>query len=371
MSKSDRLPFQDIEFALAKCNFNGKSRSLPFNEDVPYKTYLETAYALGIVSTRFDVRNLLCTSYVNLAATPPQLMRPGACPLYILPWNTIRRFSVLGYFQTSKPDFELKTVSCQSLIEWIIEALCGGCYVYATVNERFVPETSSHAKGVDYTHPCLLTACDSERRLLKGYTYRADGSFGAISLPFADMAAGFLLRGDRDKMLDSHFFEPALFKIALRNDSAPMGNFDARPIAEALQDYALCQAPRAWKGGEDIYGLAAVQHVVADVSESVRLSRAVDLRATRALMEHREIMRGNIRYIGDNVYVHGLSKMQSAYQAVATWAKNLHLLCYDHSLSRWNLADDRERLSQHFAEAERMSALERDTVASLIESLHQ
>lgn len=364
------VAMSDTKSTLDGADFEGKSRFLPFDENPIYKTYLDTIYALGITNARFDMRSALSVSYVNLAATPPALMLPGACPLYIVPWNTIDRFTALGYLQKQEPGFDLMVTSHKSILEWIVDRICDDNYVYATVNEQHLPGTLPHAKGVPFTHPCLLTACDGSRGCFTAYTYRVDGTFGAITPSFTETALALTERGDKTQMRDTYFFEPVLCSVG-QNQAFASYSFDQQAVRKVLREYISCQPSNNELSGGEFYGSSAVTHVLGQVAESVNRSLPIDLRGTRVLMEQRNIMTGNIEYISENVHVPELRTLRKAYQEVANWAKSLHLLSYDRLLRRRKALGNDQIISKHLSAAQKMMRLDAHVMEALAVALDQ
>ena len=184
------------------------SISVPFR--IPkYSTYLDTAYAMGMIAGNFDIRNELCVSYVNLAA--PSALSEQSMPLYVIPWNDLHRFVELGYLLKEQPSFNIATADNELILKCITDALESNCYVYANVNEEHLPGTGAHAREIPSTHPCLINACDFLQQKFTVYTYRKDGLFGPTYPSFSEVVMAIKDRGDPKKNRDIYYREPLIF----------------------------------------------------------------------------------------------------------------------------------------------------------------
>lgn len=344
-------------------------KSLPFNGNPSYKAYLDTTFALGIVSAHYDMRYQLCVSYVNLAATPATLMTAGACPLYILPWNTIDLFTWLGYTVQHEHKLELAAASHQFVIDWLIEAISSDNYVYLTVNEKHLPGTWPHARQISSTHPSLLIGFDKKHGRFLAYAYRSDGSFGLISPSFSDLVAALVDRGDKNNMMDTYFYDTKILTIK-KNESFTPEPFNKHEICKAWYEYIDSQAPGRQVGKGEYFGLSAISYFLTNLYESKSLSQSIDLRGTRALMEHRNIVASSIEYIATKIEIPDITNLRKSYQEVSKWAQSLHLLCYQNMVRMNERSQEKdELLTRHLSSFNRIQDLDRQAMISVAERL--
>lgn len=348
------------------------SHSLPFDKNPPYKAYLETAFALGIVAAGLDVRNLLSLYYLNLAApSTAAAQMPGACQLFIMPWNTLQRFRAYGYLREIRPAFDLRHEDPQVMVEWVINTLADGGYVYATVNEYFIPGTRAHAAREPYTHPCLITACDAAQETFTAYSYLSDGTYGSTLVPYAVWAHAFTQRGDRSRMPDAHFHEPVLYGIAQSKTPFSLEVFDRLATARALANYVNCRFDKYETCEQEVYGTDAVGAFLERMAAAAGAGNALDLRGTRTLMEHRRIMTMTLEHAQGQSAMQRSDRIERAFKALETWASALHSLAYDYERKRASARGrcKDQRLLRHMRDADRMLRMDKRVTTELIGAL--
>jgi hypothetical protein len=134
-----------------------------------------------------------------------------------------------------------------------------------------------------------------------------------------------------------------------------------------LRDYLACVPSLG--AGEEYYGVAAVEYFVGEVNTVVQRAEVVDLRGTRTLMEHREIMVQNIRYIDGCVGLAESTRLLAAYTEVAGWAKKLHLLCCERNARGGPQSQKDRDLARHLATSADMISLDKQVIGALVEAL--
>jgi len=346
------------------------SHALRFERNPPYKAYLETAFALGIWGADLDLRNLLSRYYVNLAApVATAATLPGACQLFIMPWNTLQRFCEGGYLSATLPGFDLRRTDPQEAIAWVIGALEAGAYVYATVNEFFLPGTRAHAAGVHYTHPSLITACDGDAQTFSACTYLADGTYGSTSVSYTGWAQAFTQRGDRDRMPDAHFHDPVLKGITRSRTPYSLEVFDRLAVANAVANYVHCRFEKYERYDREIYGVDAARVFLERIAAAAGAGEAIDLRGTRTLMEHRAILVLVLEHAQRELALRETARIERALSALATWTRTLHSLAYDYERERAAAGGPAHRLLRHLRDADRMSRLDRRSAMDLVGAL--
>jgi len=348
------------------------SYSLPFDKNPPYKAYLETAFALGILGAGLDVRNVLSLYYLNLAAPAPAAAEaPGACQLFIMPWNTLQRFCTYGYLRALRPTPDLRGEDPDSIVEWVIGTLARGAYVYATVNEFFIPGTRSNANREPYTHPCLITACREAEQAFTVHTYLFDGTFGSTAVSYSQWAQAFTQRGDRSRMSDTHFYEPVLYGVARARTPFGLEMFDRLAVAKSLANYVNCRFDKYEGCEQEVYGTNAVEMFLERTVAAAGEGNAVDLRATRTLMEHRRIMMLTLEHAQAQAAIKDRERIERAFRALESWARMLHLLAYTYESKR-SVARGRLRERQfvrHLRDAGRMLRMDKRASTDFISAL--
>lgn len=348
------------------------SHSLTFDANPAYKAYLDTAFALGILATDLDVRNLLSRYYLNLGAPTDQAAhQPGACQLYITPWNTIARFCTFGLLRERLPPFDIGQASRAAIVEWAVHMLSRGIYVYATVNDCFIPGTRAHAAREAYNHPCLVTACDRAAQTFTVSTYLADGTYGSTLVSYAALSRAFTERGDPRRMSDLHFYEPVLHGIVRADTPFGLQVFDPLATASAMVNYVECRLDKYATCEQEVYGLNAVAAFVQRLALAIRAGDELDLRGTRTLMEHRRILVSVLDYAREQLQLADLERIERAFKALESWAATLHSLAFDHQQTR-GAARGRggeARLLKHIGEIGRMVRMDKRASLDFIDAL--
>ena len=348
------------------------SHSLAFDANPAYKAYLDTAFALGILSTDVDVCNLLSRYYLNLGApTDEAANQPGACQLYITPWNTIARFCMFGLLREQRPPFEIGQASPAAIVEWAVHMLSLGGYVYATVNDCFIPGTRAHAAREAYNHPCLITACDAAAQTFAVSTYLANGSYGSTRVRYADWSRAFTERGDPRSMSEIHFYEPVLHGILRANAPFGLQAFDPLATASVLVNYVECRLDKYALCEQEVYGLDAVRAFMQRLVVAIRSGEEPDLRGTRTLMEHRRILVSVFEHAREQLHLTGLERVERAFKALESWAGSLHSLAFDHQQTR-GVGRSRagaSRLLKHIGDIDRMLRMDKRAALDFIDAL--
>jgi hypothetical protein len=315
---------------------------LPFTSESAYRTYLSTAYALGIVSARGPIDYLLATRYCNLGSTPEAvtLIDRGACPLFIAPWNVAETFAGLGYFEIEEFRFARNARSLTAIIDCIRESIGHGRYVLCSVNEIYVPETQPYLSRVPRTHLCLLTGWRGPSREVDIYTYRGDGSFGHIVAPLEAISRALMLT-----VAEGAEENQSCGEVVLKQVDCKDGTWQGEPssnlqIQGALASYIQCDDRYGDGKPGTKYGVQALDYYLGLVRHAVQRGGSIDLRGTRVIMEHKAIVHGVLRFLRDRTRRGIFYELHGDYSKVAAWGRKLHLLSFSRAASEPPRQDD-------------------------------
>lgn len=308
---------------------------LPFTYESAYRTYLSTAYALGIVSARGPVDYLLATRYCNLASTPEALILidRGACPLYIAPWNVAETFAGLGYFEIEEYRFARNARSLSAIVDCIRGSIRQGKYVLCSVNEVYVPETQRYLDRMPRMHVCLLTGWRGPSREVDIFTYRYDGSFGQIVVPLEAISRALMLTVSEGAEENQTRREVVLKQIDCKDGTWQGDPSSNLQIQGSLASY-LKSHDCYGNGKLGIkYGVQALDYYLSSMRHAVQRGGLIDLRGTRVIMEHKAIVHGVLRYLGDRTSRGVFYELHRDYSKVAAWGRKLHLLSFSRAAS--------------------------------------
>ncbi|MDY6949091.1 MAG: hypothetical protein SXG53_25630 [Pseudomonadota bacterium] len=315
--------------------------ALPFYRDPPYKTYqCLGAHPLSILGAVTDLRPLLASDYINFScATPSQL---GSSFAAIVPWRSIGRFVSLGYCELSRIEHKrmYERNHIRSLIQWMIDRSHDGWYLLAHVNKYYIPGTRAHLRS-DYCHDCLILGCDQKEQAFKVATYLADGTYDAVSVSFVAMAMAMALRGSNYIMGNGMCHVPTI--LAVRPKAGLQLQFNPTVAIENLGGYLQSAPPEeAAFACDDLeyagdwfqasgypremrtYGISAFSTLASNIRLNVARNRRIDMTDTRAVWEHKKILRSNIGFWARHASMSEESELVERYDEIVKWAGGLH-----------------------------------------------
>jgi hypothetical protein len=382
--KTDPLRRAIVARSIARLPLPALDVTLPLDRDPPYRTYLSVgAHPLGILGAVSDLRPLLASDYINLACRKdPE--EQGFLGTAIVPRRTISDFIAGGYcesFETeAKPAFTPSSI--RHTVAWLVERIAQSYYVFAHVNEYYIPGKRAHLRG-DGPHDALIVGCDTGGRVFRIATYFANGQYTVANLSFERLVMAITLLGNRALVGDSICCVPVL--LAVRPTKALRLSFDRSAACKNLTDYLFSRAPVERMAISDdpryagdwsaacgyptesySYGMNAVATLAEHLRNFSQNGRRIDMRDTRALWEQKKILHSNMRIWSREPRPSHIRDLVASYAKVVTWAQRLHLLAF-----AYNTEQQREGrgLLLHLESADSVQQAERKVLEVVLEAL--
>ena len=311
---------------------------LPFDLDPVYRSYLTPSYYLGILGCYCDLRPLLASYFIGLALPTDRQIEKGVGAL-IPDLPELSDLSELGYLGMSTYEETGESFCPCAAIEWIIEKLNCGEYIYVTVNEYFLPDTFSFNRK-NFAHPCLILGCDVPQRRFTICNYSKMGDYRLLNILFSDLAKCLAIRGPAtEQQFNGHYQRRIL---ALNPSPQVRARFDFSNTRKRLRGYLSGQLQYERPSSGRIpwitdpegytFGIRAFASYSNYIKWAVDRGIKVDMRNTRVLFEQKKIMSNNISYFGELFRWTDTDSFLKLHQPVIEWAHKLHLLAFAYNL---------------------------------------
>lgn len=257
---------------------------LPFSEAPKSTVFYYTAFLLGILQSSVPAEELdryLCGKYINCCTQ----ITPGKQKLHISIDED--KFGVEEGI-LSRQSLEMKPETYADLgasfFDFIKQMLSLGYYVYGYCNEEYIPGKSAFGKYY-FLHDYILIGYDDDGKYFSSVGYLGDGKFQKYGISYRDFQAA--MRSVRDVVWRLHFYK--LKENVELPDSLP-------EIRSELRDYLASTSNRCKMDKDCIYGISAIRAMQSIAVHSMREGE-LDLRLTRACMEHKFLTHHRIAYL--------------------------------------------------------------------------
>jgi hypothetical protein len=309
-----------------------RSVSLPFKTDIPIRSYLDHALPLSIVIHDPKHLDALLSSFT-------QVFFPDDKQEYdrVLMLPSLRRieWERLGFLDTLLLDTRTRAFSRpEGLCDALVHHLSQGHYVEAQIDEYFLPGRACHRKAHS-VHDNMLVGYDLDARRFLVAGYGADYEIAEVG--FDEVVRAFL---------DVPFMQRKrrLFRMIWRRDGTK-GGFDLAGMADQLEDYLGSRATMSpgemrdarlyWRSRRftGTWGLDTYSALADYITRQIRERRALDLRATRTLWEHKVCMLARIKFLEAHGYVDRRLSLSQSYAPVERLAKWVRFAAYEYHAS--------------------------------------
>jgi hypothetical protein len=283
--------------------------TLPFNEKTVLRSYLYSAYPAGMATARQSLPANVLLHHIQLYFPASKLTAEGINRDHfrIFPGLSIDQYGALGWLQSTIIDETLiAAMSRDECAERAYASLEQGRYIFVHIDEFYLPGSGCFRRR-HHRHPLLITGCDRSQHLLLAMTYLASGVFGPTDIPVSEFDAG--IRSPLGR-LPGRYSEKSIWKEIAWVDQTdePIDQFQ---LARRIDDYLEgADSSARYLGGDlAIPGYERVGHVYWDNPETVggygrgiyeywrkylrtvvSTNQNVDMRATRSLMDHKELL---------------------------------------------------------------------------------
>jgi len=270
---------------------------LPFAVPPPIWSYAHHAIVSGIGSPLEETPAFFANHYINLRC--PRRLEAGShggdTLLNFEPTITVERLGRAGFVDWKAGDAGASAAASET----VAEALRAGFHVVAIADKRFVPGTPAYGKFAN-PHWVVLFEHRPGEKIFGGAAYVAGGAFGAVRL--SDRLLRRALASESAARFAQSARIPRLQLVGrggwggkaldLRIMARQFADFlDGRDTSNSYLDRRLCNPdpPRSV-----VYGQAVYEPIRHHFRRWAETGSPLDLRATRVLLEHKELMRTRV-----------------------------------------------------------------------------
>lgn len=313
--------------------------ALPCGDLPAFSAYLTPAYALSLLMVRADVSPLLAGAYVSLYFPLQKLKGRSVRSASMLDHLALTDFEAFGLATFQEHADLLRPGEETRILATISSSLARGSYVYAHVNEFYLPGLPTHARR-DARHPLLVTGWDNATQTYTAVTY-VGGVYRRFSVAPAPLVRSIISRGSFFPASPLYYATaPRLTAITLV--SGIVFSADAALLRAQLERY-LSSLPAAPDCLARItgrrhgllplpprpypchYGLRTYDSYAEYLSEIVARRTIPDMRTTRVLVEHKQLMLARLQYMERAGVLDPALQLSDAYRPLVGGARALHL----------------------------------------------
>lgn len=313
----------------------GERWNLPFNLDPPLRSYLDSGYPMGIVTSGGALQGSMLHHQLQMLFPARKLLPESRdARVLIFPALRMKEFAALGYIEITKCAFGR---DLSQLVEHLIAGLRRQRYLLMNVDEFFIPGTAFFHK-VNYRHAYLLVGCDLRAKCFSGVSYLSDGSFGITNVPFKVLVQSIarareLIGGEtlyiqevERKLSGWGEFNPAL--ACLQIQDYLVGNNNIEKYCRGIFSPPGCEVIGG--SSEDYHGTAVYPAFKLYFSHLVARREKIDLRATRTLAEHKGMITACLQAMWKVGSI--ASDMPRKFARISSLAKTLHLTAFAYNV---------------------------------------
>ncbi len=281
-------------------------RILPLRP-APITSYLHHAYPLSIFPQEMDFAPWFFSRYIQLRMAEPY--DPGMdsfnfyhINMYGWPWLVKERINKSLYRRLHIP-----------FSKFVKECIDDGCYVYAYLNERYIPQRFGY-HSLDYTHDTLLYGYADNDFLLTGFTDERTYDQTVVTSAELDLA---YMNSSTDTLhhQDIHILRPyAQWEFS----------FSLSAITRQLSDYLL-STNTSIKNAEyeqplhGSFGIAAMNSLYEQLLTNPKFISTRDL---HLLWEHKKIMLNRFAFLRKTVLPLSI-EYERSYSTIVDLAQSL------------------------------------------------
>ncbi len=363
-----------------KCD-NNRHVVRPFEVDNTFKTYNNTAHASGIFTAAFR-GNASILNYGILLYFPDNLLEnPDECVRLVPPvnWLLLARHGELDVAELRPEISKALDLGLEELAIALLSSMERG-YIRIYLDEYYIPLTG-HYRKKHYKHETLVCGFDADKGAVVIAAWDKQGEFRMIRVPFYAFLQsvksekgwpeewGYRDRFDQDGYYSNTLRKP-IYCIKIRSDKK--SSLDKNLIKAQIQDALMSRCTYShyigdpmtdWHEDTGSYGLAAYEAFANYADLCATKGRRIDPRVSRLFWEHKVIMTERLAMLR----LEGASippAIDIAYQKASFIARKVHLMLFQNAAQ--GEASDAVLIRK---EMHRMSALERETMDSLLKFL--
>jgi hypothetical protein len=333
---------------------------LPFELNVPLRTFLSDAYPLGILWNQSSFKEWFLHFNVNLAFCIPQYgfdrLPAGHHLLFPMPRNNLAHWRDMGFLDFQVYDFEfLETCQGNDLLEFLSNQLREGHHVLIYGDAYYL---SLGCQPTNIRHGALIVGLSDRTGsfLIAGHEV---GEYKFITRRFDEVIRA---------LKSTHTEERPFVMTISSKQRIPRAEIVPAVIGQQIDDYLNSRrssiqypwidAAARWKvypaNSELVFGIACYDEVAKYLALHGNRAEGIDLRCTRVLWEHKKLMSLRLRYLADAVTHPGMNGVPVAYKHVEKTASLIHYLaCMDDLSERGSGRIDSMRIQELLLQVKR------------------
>jgi len=269
------------------------------------KAYSHNAYQLAILACKEETRTWVFMNYINLVSEIGNRNDPIAFYLPDYPgcnWSSLTPWFEYSVF--TRDFIRQCNLSFKGLVK---HAIFNQNYIFLYVNEKYIPGTAWHAKGMDFNHNLLLHGYNEATDEVSFLIYDTNRSLTVRSIPVNELEKAFY-----DNTYSCERNENRMYFFKLREDSNFKLSFDLDYVIEQLLNYqsgkqAICNVMDYHTDCKYSYGLAVydcmIDHLNQLLQDPVAKLQERVIIPLHLLMEHKQIMVERLKFISE-LYPH-------------------------------------------------------------------
>lgn len=313
-----------------------KKVMLPFKCPPDIRAFQNIAFSMGIIqeSAKSDIAPWMCEKYINCNFSPQRQniqFYLGVEDIWTADAQILSKQRINFFPRLTEH------LSC-NYIDLMRAMMDLGYYPFGVCNEEFIPGKRSYQKKY-YAHDFLIIGYDDEQQILYSVGYLSDGSFSLYKIPYGNMLKALETLRPSRVVLDFWRYNQK-FKYELHIDKIKQDMKDYLSSSTVIKQHIV----PCFFGVEAIYQLG--QYFFNE--------KLIDYRYTRALMEHKYLMRFRINYFLKNGYVNDellLEKAENVYNI----SQRIHMLGL-----KWNLTYNESIIAKVIELINHMLVIERE-----------
>lgn len=331
---------------------------LPFTVKPQIKTYLNYAYAFGIIEGNFGsniIPRLICDSYVN-------------CIYCQSNTNMFYIYSADSWYEKkgiiSHESYVCKEANLKCILEALEiakERLQKGEYIFCCPNEGYFI-AKNNGKPYNFDHECLLWGIDYENRTFKSSNY-INKIYSAYEIGFDELTNALI-------NVQSGYVELLFFKANLNFKFEPL---KVSNILELLDEYISSKCSEITTNsdlkkyidsGKIKFGISAWDELIDYIDKVVQDEKSIDMRYIRSFLDHKHLMNLRLKYLAKNNYFSNPSLYTSKSEHILKIAKSILYISLKYEFTR-----DNNLLNKIIAKIRGINIVEREYIPELINEL--
>lgn len=292
----------------------------------PIKSLNHHAMFLGFLGLEPTYNDYFTAHYVNLFYD----FKLSSLDFVLPRFYTVENFltsTMIGY---DDPDI----ISEKYFFEMLHHSIANGYYLYANINERYIPNRSAYQK-YDFQHNILVYGIDTSQRKIKSiaYTiYNEDGSlrYQPEEIDYDDFINSLANPSEGTHTSERIYKNERTYIDFVKVKPGHVFSFDVNVLLHQLDDYLNARNVIFEENSEPdcVYGIAVYEVLIKKFKSAERIS----LRATKLLLEHKQCMLKRMEYLISNQII-SVKSYLAEYEEISQIFNKVHLLAIKHNMT--------------------------------------